>query len=175
MNDSEQALGAPVQLMIGDDLIQFPRINAEQYQGLEDAVRQARMQFITGLIERSKLSGTDKFVAFRDNYSPWIDPVQVAAYLRTYDGAVRAITISLDSRAMSGERIGGLVKRFSFPKLSNLALILAGFMPFTPDPSSEEAGESLLDPTLAPSSNPEIGAPSAQPSAASIPAPTPVS
>lgn len=158
MDQMDDVMASPMIERVNGQDVTFARLLNEDYGTLENAVRQLRVSFLNDLIAKAKLEGTDKFCALRDNYTPFVDATQVAAYLRTHDGARKAVMMSLKKSGYTEESAKEIMSHYFFSDLSDLAWSLIGFAERNHRVGPSEKGEKPTDPTGAPAENLTTGA-----------------
>lgn len=150
---SDDAFASPILDTVRGKEVSWSRIRNDGYGTLENLVRQSRLSNLKFLLDECSLAGRDRFNAMAEKYTPWVNDLQVAAFLQTSEGARKAAAISLKESGVSDDDAKEIINAYLFPDLSNMVMALAGFVERIgrngerPSNGKAEGGAQPVDPT----------------------------
>ena len=124
-----KTFGSPIIVPVDGEDVSFPRLLSPDYGTLETQVRVNNKAKLRQQLDECKIIGADRFMAIRGAETLEIDPGDVSNYAITYDGARRALGISLAKSGKTTEQAGVVIGKLSHPFASRLARVLLDFLP----------------------------------------------
>lgn len=124
---AEADYAPPITERFGGEDVAFPRLLMREYAVLENQVRSNHAAKVRQWADESGLRGKDRAEYFAQNDAMFVTDGMVAGYLRTNDGARKALELSLTKAGKTPEQIVALFEGREALDAFNLAMALVGF------------------------------------------------